>query len=105
MAVITTPNHNESLLPYVCSLTLDGIKDGRAPIQNLICICLETFIAAEFDKLLIFQEISFVMFQQILSESARSAKKKEITTFILKLRGLSPRSNYTDRAATAGRRS
>jgi len=35
------------------------------------------------DKLLIFQEITFVMFQQILSESARSAKKKEITIFIL----------------------
>jgi hypothetical protein len=35
------------------------------------------------DKLLIFQEISFVMFQQILSEGARSAKEKEITTLIL----------------------
>jgi len=35
------------------------------------------------NKLLIFQEISSVMFRQILSEGGRSAKKKEIITLIL----------------------
>jgi hypothetical protein len=39
-------------------------------------------IAIFKDKLLIFQEINFVMFQQTLSEGARSAKKKETTTLI-----------------------
>jgi len=31
--------------------------------------------------------------------------RKTLGTFSLRLRGLSPRANYTDRAAAAGRRS
>jgi hypothetical protein len=50
VAVVTKPYSNESLLLYVCSLTLDVSEDCRAPIQSLLDICLEAFMAAELDK-------------------------------------------------------
>ena len=50
MAVITKPYSNESLLLYVRSLTLDANEDCRAPVQSLLGLCLEAFMATELDK-------------------------------------------------------
>jgi hypothetical protein len=50
VAVITKPYSNESLLLYVRSLTLDASEDCRAPIQSLLGLCLEAFMATELDK-------------------------------------------------------
>lgn len=50
VAVITKPYNNEPLLLYVCSLTLDVSEECRAPIQSLLGICLEAFMATELYK-------------------------------------------------------